>query len=272
MKHIAAGLIVLAVAAAGCHRTTGSPAKPAKSAKSTKPAGGKVTVEWFTMPPVPSVNPQDTLIPILTIDGAWYTTCQGMEIPLHKNPEGLTWGLLPSPLAGTTIGYFGPSYPCSIRIVDRTRAAFDQSYSPDTTPPVLMTKAEKPKGLLDAADRKPRKLDDFVGLYYPVWFPWVRMEVRKDGSRYISQEEALAGAKPPLRWMPQGRPQMLTPLADGLGFIGFPGDPHSLAYNETLRRFELVRTDNGIRMPVAKVSPEKKVALPPQPIGIPAWK
>jgi hypothetical protein len=60
MKHIAAGLIVLAVATAGCHRTTASPAKPAKSAKSPTPAVGKIAVEWFTMPPVAGVSQKDT--------------------------------------------------------------------------------------------------------------------------------------------------------------------------------------------------------------------
>jgi hypothetical protein len=266
MMRNAAWLILIAIGLTGCHKAAKSPAgEPSKSAK------GSIVVEWFKMPPVPKVTQQDTLIPILRIGGTYLTTSRGMEIPLVKTAEGLKWGLAPSPLSDTIIGYFGPSYPCSIHIVDRTRANFDPSYNPDTVPPVLMTKVDKPAGLLDAKAPRPRKLDDFLGFYHPIWFPWVHMEIRKDGGRYWSVERSLASPKPPLQWAAQGRPQMITPMTDGLGFIGFPGGPSSLIYNEAQKRFELVRMDNGVKMPLAKVSGKKDVPLPALPIGIPAW-
>jgi hypothetical protein len=266
MKRKAVWLILVGIGLAGCHKAAGPSTKePAKS------TNGSITTEWYRMPPVPKVSQQDTLIPILRIGGTHYTTYRGMEIPLVKTAEGLKWGLTPSPLADTTIGYFGPSLPCSIRIVDQTRANLDPSYSPDTTPPVLMTKVDKPAGLLDAKAPRPRKLDDFLGFYHPVWFPWVHMEIRKDGDRYWSVERTLASPEPPLQWVAQGRPQMITPLTDGLGFIGFAGGSSRLTYNKTLKRFELIRMDNGVKMPLAKVSPKKTIPLPPHPIGIPAW-
>jgi|GEM_PF-2785969 len=265
MRQRAVWLIALGIGLVGCHRATGP------SSDSSKPDNRKLVADWFQMPPVSGINRQNTLIPVLRIGGNYYTTYRGLEIPLQKTPEGLKWNLLPSPLADTTIGYFGPSYPCSIRVVDRTRVNLDPSYSPDAAPPVLMTKANEPDGLLEATAAKPRKLDDFVGVYYPVWFPWFRLEIRKDGNQYLSVEQVLASLEPPLQWTPRGRAQMITPFADGLGFVGFPGDPHSLVYNETLKRFELVRADNGLKMPLAKLPPKKEITLPTLPIGIPTW-
>jgi hypothetical protein len=266
MKRSIVWLVVLGIGLAGCHKGLKSSAD-----KTSKPAKGSIEIEWYKMPATPRITRQDALIPIIRIDGSYYTAFRGMEIPLVKTAEGLKWGLSPSPLADTTIGYFGPSYPCSIRIVDRTRANIDSSYNPDTVPPILMTKVDKPAGLLDAKARRPKKLDDFLGFYQPIWLPWVHVEIRKDAGSYWSIQRNLTSPKPPLQWVAQGRPQMITPLTDRLGFIGFAGDPSSLVYDESLKRFELVRMDNGVRMPLAKVSGTKDVPLPALPIGIPAW-
>jgi hypothetical protein len=260
MKRAAIGLTLIGVALAGCRTASESS------------ANGSLTVEWFQMPPVGRITAADTLIPILTIDGDYYTTCLGMEIPLEKSPEGLQWGLMPSPMMGTTIGYFGPSHPCSIHIVDRTRASFDPSYSPEAIPPVLMTKVDKPSGLLKAKAAPPRKLDDFLGLYYPVWYPWVRVEIRKKDGLYYTVEQELASSEPPYGWRQRGRPQIITPLTDGLGFIGNPISPYRIAYDATLNRFEVVRMDNGVKTPLARVSSKKDVVLPPLSIGVPTWR
>ncbi len=267
MKRTATWLILTGMTLAGCRAASQSSAdKPPES------SGDDLTVEWFQMPPVERITSKDAIIPILKIDGAYYTACLGMEIPLQKSPEGLQWGLTPSPMAGTTIGYFGPSYPCSIHIVDRTRASFDPSYSPEAVPPVLMTKVDKPSGLLKTKARPPRKLDDFLGVYYPVWFPWVRMEIGKKGDLYWMLERDLVSSKPPYEWRTRGRAQIITPFTDGLGFFGMPGAPHTIAYNKDLNRFEIVRMDNGVRTPLAKVSSKKDVPLPPLSIGVPTWR
>ncbi|MGE5296293.1 MAG: hypothetical protein ACM3VT_15835 [Solirubrobacterales bacterium] len=267
MKRAAMGLILIGMVLIGC-RTASEPS----ARKSSKSSNGRIAVEWFKMPPVEKITTTDTLIPILQIGDAYYTTCLGMEIPLQESPNGLQWGLTPSPLAGTSIGYFGPTYPCSIHIVDRTRASFDSSHSPDAIPPVFMTKVDKPVKLLKAKSGRPRKLNDFLGLYYPVWYPWIRMEIRKQAGHYWTVEQDLVSSKPPLEWRSTGRPVLITPFTDGLGFFGFPGGPLSLKYNEDLKRYELVRSDNGIKIPLAKVSPGKDAAIPPLPIGVPTWR
>jgi hypothetical protein len=267
MKRAATGLIFMGMVLAGCRSAT-APSDP----KSSESAQGSLTVEWFKMPPVERIATTETLIPILKIDGACFTTCLGMEIPLLKSPEGLQWGLAPSPMAGTTIGYFGPSYPCSIHIIDQTRASFDPSYSPTLIPPVLMTKTDKPSGLLKAKAGPPHKLDDFLGLYYPVWYPWVRMEIRKKDGLYYTVEKDLVSPKRPYEWRRRGRPQIITPFPDGLGFIGNPVSPYNFTYNKALKRFELVRMDNGVKTPLARVSSKKDIPLPPLPIGVPTWR
>lgn len=267
MKRAAMGLILVGMILAGCRTASESSAT-----ESSRSANSSLTVEWFKMPPVEKIAVQDTLIPIVQIDGVCYTTCLGMEIPLRKSPEGLQWGLMPSPMTGTTIGYFGPSHPCSIHIVDRTRASFDPSYSPEAIPPVFMTKVDKPSGLLKTRAHLPRKLDDFLGLYYPVWYPWVRVEIRKKDGVYYTVEQELASSKPPYGWRQRDRPQIITPFPDGLGFIGNPLSPYRLEYDKALSRYEIVRMDNGVKTPLARVSSKKDIALPPLSIGVPTWR
>ena len=100
------------------------------------------------------------------------------------------------------------------------------------------------------------------------------MEIRKDGGRYWTVEHNLDSPEPPLVWKARGEPRELTPLSDGLGFeIGSRKNPKPFTYNETLKRFEIILKNSGARMPLARVSPssETDTALPPLPIGIPAW-
>jgi hypothetical protein len=214
---------------------------------------------------------QATLIPILKIDGTYYSVCRGFEVPFKECPEGLEWALTPSSMVGTTIGFCRPSGPCYIRIVDAQRQTFEESYT--SVERQAITRVDKPSGLLEATARRPRSIDDFLGIYQPVWFPWYRLEIRKDGERYLLVEQEFRGFEPPVVWQTRGEPRELTPLPDRLGFTGFGGkQPHRLAYSEALNRFEFVRTDTGARMPLARVSPSSEEdAIPPMPIGIPAW-
>ncbi len=268
MTAIVAGLLLVGLGLSGCQEAT------TRSTHESLASVNAYDMElWYKMPPVERVSHRETLIPILKIDGTYYTVCRGMEIPLKETPTGLQWALTPSSMSETTIGFHGPSLPCSIRIVDRQRANFDDFYLPDKMPSVPMTRVDKPSGLLDATARPPRKLDDFLGFYRPVWFPWVRWEIRKDGERYWEVEQDLDPPEPSGRWTTRGKPHELTPLPDQLGVTGFPGAPHRLTYNEALKRFELVKTDSEIRIPLARVvpSPGSDAALPTLPIGIPAW-
>ncbi len=271
-KTIAAWLILVGISLSGCQKTC-APAAP-ESAKATD---GDDVVVWYKMPPVDRVSRRDFLIPILRIDGAYYTVCQGFEIPLKEVPEGLQWALTPSSMSDTTIGFFGPSEMCFIRIVDRQRESFDDFYVADKVQPARMTRVERPAGLLDATARRPQTLDDFLGFYQPLWLPWARMEVRKDGPRYWITSQSLDPPEPSGTWTARDQPREITPLADRLGFSthfgGGPKEIFNLTYNDARRRFELIKMDYGIVTPLARVSPSpgSEATLPPLPIGIPAW-
>jgi len=269
MKGITARLILVGISLAGCQKSTTPSAN-----ESLQSLDGYDMAVWYKLPPVDRITHRDTLLPILKIGGTYYTVCRGFEIPLKECPEGLQWALTPSAMSETTIGFYGPSRPCSIRIVDRQRASFDDFYLPDEMRPVPMTRVDKPPGLLDATARRPRTIDDFLGFYQPVWFPWVRWEIRRDGERYWRVDYELDAPQPSGVWKTQGEPYELTPLSDRLGFTDFRGTPaHNLTYNEALRRFELIQMNSGIRMPLARVSPSPgtDTAGPTTPIGIPAW-
>jgi hypothetical protein len=215
------------------------------------------------------------LIPIFKIEGTYYTALRGFEAPLKECPDGLEWSLKESSLVGTTIQYNNSANTCSIRIVDSARERFEESYVAKEAPFVPMTRVEKPSGLLDATARPPQTLDDFLGFYQPIWLPWIRFELRRDGGRYLIASQELDLLEPQGEWKSRSQPYELTPLSDRLGFAGSPagGGPYTFAYNEALKRFELVLTKPGMRMPFAKVTPSTKTdaASPTMPIGIPAW-
>ena len=144
-----------------------------------------------------------------------------------------------------------------------------------------MTRLNKPPGLLDAKARRPRTSDDFLGWYQPVWFPYVRIEVRKEGDRYVSQGREFRGPEPG-SWQTPKEVRELTLLSGQLGFAGVErrGGPQ-LMYNDELRRFELVlKGPQGpsfsIRMPLARIPapplpPANDVPLIMSRIGIPSW-
>jgi hypothetical protein len=219
------------------------------------------------------VRYRSALIPIFKGEGTYCTVCLGTEAPLKECPDSLEWALKESSLAGTTIRYDNFSDTCSIRIVDSARQ--DEPYVAKEAPFVPMTRIEKPSGLLDATAPRPQTLDDFLGFYQPIWLPWIRFELRKDGDRYLVAEQRLDPLRPQGEWKTRGEPRELTPLPDKLGFRNAPGakDPQPFTYNEALKRFEIVLRNSELRMPLAKVAPSAKVdaALPPLLIGIPAW-
>jgi hypothetical protein len=222
----------------------------------------------------------DTVIPVFMRDGTYYSVCRGVEVPLRPCPEGLEWAVTPSSMTGTKIGWDATSKTYYLAVMDGQASNFTDGRS-GVGEKEPMTRIEKPPELLDAKARRPRTPDDLLGWYQPVWFPWVRIEIRKDGERYLSQDHEFRGATPG-SWTTRLETRELTPLPDQLGFTGF--ERHGgrrLVYHAPLKRFELVmmdtkRTPAVIRMPLARVgapsSPESDGA--PQPrvmIGIPSW-
>jgi hypothetical protein len=208
-----------------------------------------------------------TLIPVFKRDGAYYSASRGFEIPLRACPEGLVEAFRPSGEEGTTIGRFSEDpNKYFIRLVDRQREQFEQTFISGQKQE--MTKVGKPFDLLDSAAPAPQSIDDFLGCYQPVWFPWVRFEIRKENQSYCAAEYY---TQKPGEWT-SGQTEKLSPLADRLGFAE-DGEPVSWIYNDALKRFEItMKTDDTlIRMPMVRISPEEKAIAEPVNIGIPYW-
>jgi len=238
---------------------------------------------WFKLPERNEkkevISGRDTLIPVFKRDGTYYSVCRGAEVPLKECSEGLEWAPAPSSMVGTKIGWDPVSKTYYLAVMDQQASNYsDGRYGRGEKE--TMTRIEKPSGLLDAKARRPRNRDDFIGWYQPLWFPVVRIGIRKDGNQYFSQEQEFSGPEPG-SWKTRVKPQELTPLSDQPGFTFERDSGVRLVYNEALQRFELMSergamTPFVVRMPLARVSapssPEGGTA-PPRPvkIGIPSW-
>jgi hypothetical protein len=259
-----ARLALLAIALAGC-------ANP-----QTHPQTGSRDhlLGWFKL------SKNNTLIPVFKRAGTYYSICRGAEIPLKECPEGLEWAVSPSSMTGTKIGWDAASQTPYLAVVDAQASNFtDGRYGVGEKEP--MTRINKPPDLLDAKAPRPRTRNDLLGWYQPVWLPWVKIGIRIDGDRFVSQDQVFHGPEPG-SWKTSAETRDLTPLPDQLGFTGFErhGGPR-LVYNGALKRFELVMTDpkrrpSEIRMPLARLpassSPERDGSPPPAArIGIPSW-
>ena len=228
---------------------------------------------WYKLPEREHVSHKvipghDTLIPVFKRDGTYYSVCRGFEVPLKECPEGLEWGLTESSMVGTKIIFDEASNTYYISIMDKWEmSSNDHSLRGGKQP---MTRIDKPSWLLDATAQPPRINDDFLGWYQPVWFPFVRLEIRKDGQEYLSVEHEFHELGV---WKTPHEPQEITPLPDRLGLTGFDrGTEVSLTYNEAMRRIEITMSGSPIiRMPLARVSPEGATVRPPMAIGIPSW-
>ena len=141
------------------------------------------------------------LIPILKINEGYYSVCRGFEVPFKPCRDGLEWALASSSMVGTTIGFEKATNSYYIIIKDSMRAAVSEETSESIrkngfelgkkTPAI---KVEPPAGLLDANAPSPRTIDDFIGIFQPVWFPYIRFEIRKDGDKYFCQEQNFHGS------------------------------------------------------------------------------
>ena len=250
-------------------------------------------VGWYTMLPrdrrTNKVLPgPGTLIPVLKIDGAYYSVCRGVEIPFKECPEGLEWDATPSSMVGTKIGLDKESGTVYLAVVDAN--VQDDNYEPGRKQP--LAKIDKPADLLDPAAPAPRTNDDFVGWYQPALFPYSRYQVRKEGDKYIAvmqraRLDGLAGSTQPgsqtareTIWEAVDKPAEITPLPDRLGFVfGSGKKAMHLTYNKALKRFEFEMPAPGappLRMPLARIPAPPAPHLDAVPllkarIGIPSW-
>ncbi len=215
----------------------------------------------------------ERVIPIFKHDETYYSVCRGFEIPFKESPDGLEWALSPSSMTGTTIGFNRESGTYYLAVFDEQGSNFsDGRYGCGEKEP--LTRIDEPSWLLDATATPPHTNDDFLGWYQPIWFPYMRWEVRKEANTYlVGYDEFDASSS----WQGQGDPHILTPLPEGLGFTGFERRSDiALTYNAALRRFELTKPSaSGIAMPLARIPPPSPPDSGPVPpllrIGIPSW-
>jgi hypothetical protein len=273
-------IVALQLTLAGC----------AKTAERSQTGNRDHLLGWFKLPERDEkkqiISGHDTLIPVFKRDGTYYSVCRGGEVPLKECPEGLEWVLTPGSMTGTKIGWDAPSGTYYLAVMDSLASNFtDSRYGVGEKEP--MTRINGPKGLLNTKARRPRTNDDFVGWYLPLWFPVVRIQIRRDADRYVSQEQEFSGPEPG-SWKAHAKPLELTTLPDQLGFTGFERDDNiRLVYNDTLKRFEIMKRFEivlagketnlfVVRMTLARVpapaSPKGGSAPSPMvKIGIPAW-
>lgn len=252
------------------------------NAPKQSPAGNRDhLLGWFAVPGRNEQNQvitgHDTLIPTFKQEGTYYSVCRGFEVPLKECTEGLEWAITPSSMTGTTIGWDAGSRTYYLAVMDaQTSNNTDGRSGIGEKEP--MTRVETSPRLPNANARRPRIQDDLLGCYQPVWFPWVKIKISKKSGRYFSAQEFYE----PGIWRTSNEERELTPLPYQLGFTGFERKgSHRLVYNESLKRFELVKTisktpPSVIRMPLARISAPSKSDGGDNPptsvrIGIPSW-
>ena len=212
------------------------------------------------------------MIPVFKHDGVYYSVTLGMETPLKVCPNGLEWGLLPSSMEGTTIGLDAVTKEPYI-IIEDSNAQYEGDYSTSGERQFMFLIA-RPASLLEATAAAPKRLDDFIGCYQPVWLPGLRWTVRKEGAVW---QVAVQVAKPDGTWsVLQHERVVFEPLSGRLGFAWGRGrETAQLVFNPALNRFECRYADGRICLPLARVAPEAPAETglpsPQMTIGIPSW-
>ncbi|MDZ4200459.1 MAG: hypothetical protein U1E27_14385 [Kiritimatiellia bacterium] len=212
-----------------------------------------------------------TLIPVLKMNGAYYSVCRGVEVPLLECEEGLEWGALPSSLKGTKIGRDPASREIYI-VIEDSRAQYEGDYSVSGEKQG-MTKIDRPTGLLDPTTTPPRSSEDFVGCYLSVWFPYFRWMISRQDEVYQLKWQSAEK-----EWKSESTETVdLIPLTDTLGFMWGRKKEYRMVYNPDLHRFECLYGDPGIRlrMPLTRIDeslpPGSGIPSPRISIGIPSW-
>ncbi len=220
-------------------------------------------VDWYKASSPRIDGTGETLIPVLKIDGTYYTTFRWVEVPMRECAEGLIWDDgRESPLLSLLIGYSSESNTYYGRASHRDR--YTDYSQPDMEhwgkESLELTRVDKPKWVLPAPP--PRTNDDFVGCFQFVWFPPFGIRIRKEGEKYLLSKFDFGRSD---KW------EELAPRPNGLGVLD------SIVYSENLLRFEMVSTketeDGAVtyRVPLSRV-PAAPTELPSEPdrwIGYP---
>ena len=117
-------------------------------------------------------------------------------------------------MVGTKIGLSEQSNEVYISIVDSIREYVEPSFVSVRQP---MIRVSRPSWLLDAAAPPPRTHDDFVGWYQPVWCPFARLEIRKEGKRYSAGFQLLREPAEPGSWASDGEPHRTVAATRQIG-------------------------------------------------------
>ena len=217
-----------------------------------------------------NVNKNDTLVPILKRGNEFYTICRGFEMPLGKSPVGLEWTFKPSSMEGTAFVFCGPGWPCHLKIYDSQKSVFDW-YEPGKK--YKLIKIPEPEGLTCTVEKKPEVLDDFIGMYQPVYFPLIRIEISKEGDGYIHSYFELRVIQDTASWLNMGQVKSVKPLENNRGFL--IAEEHAknyLMFSEELNRYEIIIGSTGLRMPLVKISAGEDLPLALDVnLGIPSW-
>ncbi len=215
-----------------------------------------------------NANP-GTIIPVFKIKDTYYSVCRGMEIPFKKCPGGLEWALQTS-MIGTTIGC-RPDGNYFIIIRDAQSENFtSESEAPHNTGPRPMVRIDKPSSILDSTAPAPQTNDGFLGYYQPQWFPYYRMEIRKEKGKYYSVH---LSPEQDGKWIKREGPSEIIPLENELGFVYAHRKQKIITqYNKDLKRYELVMAHMTpeLRMPLVRVE-QSTPAAELISIGIPSW-
>jgi hypothetical protein len=288
MKGCWPGLVLPLIAACALLTAAGC-STPPKRAESNGPAAARQAADgeqpecdhfvgWFKLPDrnwktgeiVPGPG---TLIPVLKVNGTYYSVCRGMEVPLKPCPKGLEWAYTPSSMVGTTIGYDQASGEYYLHVLDQA------AQYPDNCricgEPQTMMRIDKPSWLRDPTADRPHTNDDFAGWYELVWFPGLQWQIRQDDQQWVLTGRGVTS------WDTADDPLSLTPLADGPGFAWHDSESdYRIVYSDARGRFELVspprESDSHVlRAPLARIAspvlPESDPPRPPMRIGIPSW-
>jgi hypothetical protein len=191
-------------------------------------------------------------------------------------------------MKGTTIGYDRINDYYFIIIKDSMMASVQEETSESIqksgfelgkrTP---AARIERPAGLLDANAPAPKTNEEFLGTYQPLWFPYVRFEIQKQGEKYYWQELNI-GSADHNGWIKRGEPREIVALTGELGFGEFGRKSTKLVYNKSLWRFEMVMAGGNsnkedhiiLRQPLVRnpaTTPDSNGVFLQTVIGIPSW-
>lgn len=195
-----------------------------------------------------------SIIPVMKRDGRYFSICRGIEVPLKEVPGGLAWGFEKSSMEGTMIGMEGNTVYLELKDdrapQDGEGSEYHQGYH-------TLHRISMPSKLLNSKAKRPNNLDDVLGCYQPVYFPYYRWFIKKVDDGYKLEAQIVSGNE----WLTrENESAKLTPLPDRIGFTwGNERNHMELIYNDEQKRYEAIRPDGSIVMPLARIkNPEKE--------------